>query len=68
LPTESIETMPRRAATVTQADIARTIRAAKQAGAEGVEVRPDGTIIVLLKDPLIAPEAEPEPVKRDIIL
>jgi hypothetical protein len=60
--------MPRRAATITQADIARAIRAAKQAGAEGVEVRPDGTIIVLLKGPLIAPEAEPEPVKRDITL
>jgi len=60
--------MPHRAATFTQADIARAIRAAKQAGAEGVEVRPDGTIIVLLKDRLIAPEAEPEPVKRDIIL
>jgi hypothetical protein len=60
--------MPRRAATFTQADIARAIRAAKQAGADGVEVRPDGTIIVLLKHPPIAPEAEPEPVKGDIIL
>jgi len=60
--------MPRRAATFTQADIARAIRAAKQAGAEGVEVRPDGTIIVLLKDPPIVREAEPDPVKREIIL
>jgi hypothetical protein len=42
--------MPRRAATVTQADVARAIRAAKQAGAESVEVRPDGTIVVLLKN------------------
>jgi len=31
--------MPRRPATVIQADIARTIRAAKQAGAVEVEVR-----------------------------
>jgi hypothetical protein len=31
-----------------QADIARTIRAAKQAGAGGVEVRRDGTIFVHL--------------------
>ena len=31
--------MPRRQATITQADIARAIRAAKQAGAAEVEVR-----------------------------
>jgi hypothetical protein len=31
--------MPRRAAVITQADVARVIRAAKQAGAEEVEVR-----------------------------
>jgi hypothetical protein len=31
--------MPRRTATITQADIARAIRAAKQAGAAEVEVR-----------------------------
>jgi hypothetical protein len=31
--------MPRREATITQADIARAIRAAKQAGAAEVEVR-----------------------------
>jgi hypothetical protein len=41
--------MPRRPATFTQADVVRAIRAAKQAGAEAVEVRPDGTIIVQLK-------------------
>ena len=39
--------MSRRAAIITQADVARAIRAAKQAGAATVEVRPDGTIIVL---------------------
>ena len=38
--------MPRTAAKITQADVARTIRAAKQAGASSVEVRPDGTIFV----------------------
>jgi hypothetical protein len=43
--------MPRRPAMVTQADVARTIRAAKQAGAQGVEVRRDGTIVVLLRAP-----------------
>jgi hypothetical protein len=31
--------MPRRAATITQADVARVIRAAKQAGAAEVEVK-----------------------------
>jgi hypothetical protein len=39
--------MSRRPATFTQADIARALRAAKQAGAECVEVRPDGTIVVV---------------------
>jgi len=29
--------MPRRPATLTQADVARAVRAAKQAGAEGVD-------------------------------
>ena len=40
--------MPRRPATVTQAEIARAIRAAKQAGASAVQVSPDGNILVLL--------------------
>jgi hypothetical protein len=40
--------MSRIPARITQADIARAIRAAKQAGAGGVEVRPDGTIFVHL--------------------
>ena len=39
--------MPRRPATITQADVARAIRAAKQAGAAEVEVR-DGKIIIRL--------------------
>jgi hypothetical protein len=52
--------MPRRSATLTQADVARAIRAAKQAGAESVEVRPDGTIIVQLKGATPVPAAAPE--------
>jgi hypothetical protein len=40
--------MSRTPARFTQADVARSIRAAKQAGAGGVEVRPDGTIFVHL--------------------
>jgi hypothetical protein len=38
----------RRPANITQSQIARAIRAAKQAGASGVEVRPDGTIFIHL--------------------
>jgi hypothetical protein len=65
--------MPRRPAAVTQADVARTIRAAMQAGADSVEVRPDGTIVVMLKDtPASAPTAPDgnpqDPVPQDIIL
>jgi hypothetical protein len=41
--------MSRTPARFTQADVARTIRAAKQVGAEGVEVRPDGTIYIHLR-------------------
>jgi hypothetical protein len=57
--------MPRRAATVTQADIARTIRAAKQAGAAEVEVvvGRDARIIVRLhhsSPPLQAAALEPD--------
>ena len=43
--------MPRTAATLTQADVARVIRAARQAGASEVEVRPDGTMLVRLTTP-----------------
>lgn len=39
--------MSRRPATVTQADIARTIRAAKQAGAVEIEVRIESAIFVI---------------------
>ena len=40
--------MSRTPARFTQADVARTIRAAKQAGAAEVEVRPDGSILIRL--------------------
>ncbi len=40
--------MSRRSATITQADVARALRAAKQAGAATVEVRPDGTLVIHL--------------------
>jgi hypothetical protein len=40
--------MSRTGAKFTQADVARSIRAAKQAGAVSVELRPDGTIRIAL--------------------
>lgn len=43
--------MPRRASKITQADIARALRAAKQANAGAVEVTPDGTIRILVNGP-----------------
>lgn len=61
--------MSRRAAIVTQADVARTIRAAKQAGAVNVEVRPDGTLLVHL-DKSTVPLSQSEKIeqKREIVL
>jgi hypothetical protein len=54
--------MSRTAARFTQADVARSIRAAKQAGAGSVELRPDGTIVISLagekKEILVEPEPE----------
>jgi len=67
--------MPRRPAAVTQADVARTIRAAKQAGAESVMVHADGRIEVVLKDtPAPAspaptsPDDDPEAAPKEIVL
>jgi hypothetical protein len=56
--------MSRRPAAITQADVARAIRAAKQAGAESVEVRPDGAIIVSLKSAPLAPAAPDDPFAK----
>jgi hypothetical protein len=45
--------MPRRPAKITQADIARAIRAAKEAGANAVTIDADGAIrITLSTDPM----------------
>ena len=59
--------MPRRAAVITQADVARAIRAAKQEGAAEVEVRPDGGLVIRL---MPASTGEPAPVapSKDIVL
>ena len=55
--------MTRTPARFTQADVARTIRAAKQAGAGAVELLPDGTIRIRLDRPekpaqLVEPDRE----------
>jgi hypothetical protein len=59
--------MSRTPARFTQADVARTIRAAKQAGAGVVELLPDGTIRISLLDgsQMPAPPVEPD---REIVL
>ena len=55
--------MPRRAAKVTQADIARAIRAAKEAGAGEVVVDGEGHIRITLA----APERPQTPVKPAVV-
>lgn len=54
--------MSRRAGVITQADLSRAIRAAKQAGAATVEVRPDGTITIRVDAPPIAPVLDDEQI------
>ena len=53
--------MSRTPARFTQADVARSIRAAKQAGAGAVELLPDGTIRIRLD----GGENPPLPVEPD---
>lgn len=48
--------MPRRPAIVTQADVARVVRAAKVEGACAVEVMPSGSILVHLTPVRAAPQ------------
>jgi hypothetical protein len=57
--------MSRRPATVTQSDVARVIRAAKQAGAPAVQVC--GNVITILLNAPPAPAVEPPP-SDDIVL
>ena len=57
--------MTRRPAPFSQASIVRAIRAALQTGAEAVEVRRDGTILLLMKAPASAPADEFEIWERE---
>jgi hypothetical protein len=43
--------MPRRPALISQADVARAIRAAKSAGAAAVHILSDGTVLILIDPP-----------------
>ena len=59
--------MPRRPAHITQADVARIIRAAKQAGASEIEVRFDQQCVIVR----LTQSAEPDKgleFKREIVL
>ena len=58
--------MSRTPARFTQADVARTIRAAKQAGAGVVELLPDGTIRICLDRP--GKPAQPVELDREVVL
>jgi hypothetical protein len=64
--------MSRRAARVTQADIARALRAVEQTGARAsVEVTPDGTIRIVPIEalaPLPGPPTAPVEPEHEIIL
>jgi hypothetical protein len=60
--------MPRRPATITQADVARAIRAAKQEGATEVEIRVDGKSSLVI---MLAPSTQEKSTEisaEDIIL
>ena len=59
--------MPRRPATLIQADIARAIRAAKQAGAAEVEVRVGNASIVIRVAPSTRQETTLEPTKEIVL-
>lgn len=58
--------MPRRAATVTQADVARAIRAAKQEGltVTRIVVRPDGAFV----ETADAPEPPTPPLEEQAVV
>ena len=63
----SLIKMPRRPACLTQADVARAIRAVKQAGAAEVEVRFPGASILVRLVPSTGAETALEPAE-DIVL
>jgi hypothetical protein len=64
-PSQVLDPMSRTPARITQADVARAIRAAKQTGAGAVRILPDGTILIDLQ-PNLAGEKPSQPVEAEI--
>jgi hypothetical protein len=60
--------MSRRPALLTQAEVARAIKGAKQAGASAVVIRTDGTILVELYPVSRENEIKPLEKRREIVL
>jgi hypothetical protein len=60
--------MPRTPARITQADIARAIRAAKQEGAHTVELRPDGAVLIQIAAATPQPLESPPDHGKPIVL
>lgn len=60
--------MSRRRAIITQADVARAIRAAKREGATAVEVRPDGNIVIQLSPANVNPDGTAVEHSEEVIL
>jgi hypothetical protein len=60
--------MSRTPARITQADVARAIRAAQKAGASAVEIKPDGSLLIRLvpTSPLVT-DAPVEPTKEIVL-
>lgn len=66
LPAKSGLDVSRTAAKVTQADVARAIRAAQQTGAHGVEIRRDGSIFISLAPSTQGAEKPDSKVEPDL--
>jgi hypothetical protein len=59
--------MPRRAASVTQADVARIIRAAKQAGAAEVEIKMGEQTVLVRLAPSTGPQTTLAPTAEVVL-
>lgn len=59
--------MPNRPAHILQADVARVIRAAKQAGASEVEIKIGGEPVIIRLTPSTGPDKALEPEKEIIL-
>ena len=60
--------MSRTPAKITKADVARALRAARQCGAASIEIKPDGTIQVIITTEMQKPEIKMIAPEPEIIL